>query len=88
MQMKNIGTISTQDLVPEISPGKVNSSSEALLYISVPLGEANIKALYFHGCWVLAALTARENKETPQGREARSLRRDLLGLVLLNITCI
>lgn len=86
--MRNFGTISTQDLVPEISPGKVNPPQRHSFLFQYHWERQSVKALYLPRGWVLTALTASEKVETPQGREVRSLRRGLVGLVLLNITFI
>lgn len=76
-------------MLPALSPGTRNSSSEALLYVSIPLCEVSIKLLSLSEAWVWAALTASKELDVVTGKGGEeSEERFGLGLVLLNVTCL
>lgn len=89
VQMRTARIIPTQHLLPALSPGTRNSSSEALLYVSIPLCEVSIKLLSLSEAWVWAALTASKELDVVTGKGGEeSEERFGLGLVLLNVTCL
>lgn len=89
VQMRNARIIPTQHLLPALSPGKRNSSSEALLYVSIPLCEVSIKLLSVSEACVWAALTASKEVDVVTGKGGEeSEERFGLGLALLNGTCL
>lgn len=89
VQMRTARIIPTQHLLPALSPGMRNSSSEALLYVSIPLCEVSIKLLSLSEAWVWAALTASKELDVVTGKGGEeSEERFGLGLVLLNVTCL